>query len=412
MTNDATTNVGFKGPITSAQTPGMLSKGVKFAALTAGALKVTAAVGTRALSVAAGTVWGDGILSTWDTATSLTGTAVASSGYRWDTVYVKHTWQPLSSPTGKAEIRLHAGTASKTISGRATAVGTGAADQPIALVRFDYGSTVATEIVDLRVWGENGGLYANNVEVLQYINEPGASIRIGDVQYDRVVDPSSGAVSWSTTNLHNVGVLIRDTSDTVARIAPTGVYGTGIQLSLNDADDSFYLQRPGSGGPVVTFGVDAGGDITTGNLPYASLYGETTDTSFGTNGTGFDVEYGVIYRRGDYREMFIETRAGALKVVNSAGQVSDMDLFTIDSADRPRRTVPLTIMYRGLYRPDKSDAIAIGELGTLCGGAGYISAGGIIRFVSGLPNHDVLSFPTTGVAAHTPSFYIHAVWGV
>jgi hypothetical protein len=410
MTNDATTNVGFKGPITSAETPGILSKGVKYAALTAGALKVTAAVGTRALSVAAGTLWGDGVLSTWDTATTLNGTAVASSGYRWDTVYVKRTWQPLSSPTGKAEIRLHAGTASKTISGRATSVGTGAADQPIALVRFDYGSTVPTEIVDLRVWGENGGLYANNVEVTQYINEPGASIRIGDVQYDRVVHPTSGALSWATTDLADVSGIEND--GTTARLLPTGVYGTGMQFSVNNSSNSIVAQKPGSGGPVTTFQVDAGGDIIDGNLPYDSLYGETSDGTFGTNGSGFDMEYGVIYRRGDLREMFFETRAGSLKVVNSAGQVSDLDLFTINSGDRPRRTVPLTIMYRGIYRPDKTDSVASGELGTLVGGAGYISASGVIRFISGLPNHDVLSFPTTGATAHQPSFYIHAVWGV
>jgi hypothetical protein len=410
MTNDATTNVGFKGPITSAQLPTMLTKGVKYAAGSAGALKVTAGVGTRVLSVAAGSVWGDGILSTWDAPTSLTGTSVASSGYRWDTVYIKRTWQPLSSPTGKAEIRLQAGTASKAISGRATSVGTGAADQPLALVRFDYNSNVVTEIVDLRVWGEHGGLYANNVEVLQYINEAGARVRIGDLQYDRIVDPTSGALSWATTDLADVLAIENDGA--IARLLPTGVYGTGMQFSVNNTTNSILAQKPGSGGPVTTFQVDQGGDIIDGNLPYDSLYGETSDTTFGSNGSGFDREYGIIYRRGDLREMFLETRAGSLKVVNSAGQVSDMDLFTIDAADRPRRTVPLTIMYRGIYRPNKSDTVASTELGALVGGAGYISAGGVIRFISGLPDHDVLSFPTTGATAHTPTFYIHAMWGV
>jgi hypothetical protein len=412
MTNDATTNVGFKGPITSAQLPTMLTKGVKYAVGSAGALKVTAGVGTRVLSVAAGSAWGDGVESTWDTPTSLTGTAVASSGYRWDTVYIKRTWQPLSSPTGKAEIRLQAGSASKTISGRATSAGTGASDQPIALVRFDYNSNVVTEIVDLRVWGDNGGLYANSVEVTQYINEPGASVRIGAVQYDRVVDPSSGAVSWDATHLRNLGAVILEAAQPIARLAPTGVNGTGMQFSVNNTTNSIIAQKPGSGGPVTTFQVDEGGDIIDGNLPYDSLYGETSDTTFGSNGSGFDMEFGTIYRRGDLREMFLETRAGSLKVVNSAGQVSDMDLFTIDAADRPRRTVPLTIMYRGIYRPNKSDTVASTELGALVGGAGYISAGGVIRFISGLPDHDVLSFPTTGATAHTPTFYIHAMWGV
>jgi hypothetical protein len=74
--------------------------------------------------------------------------------------------------------------------------------------------------------------------------------------------------------------------------------------------------------------------------------------------------------------------------------------------------VPLTIMYRGIYRPNKSDTVASTERGALVGGAGYISAGGVIRFISGLPDHDVLSFPTTGATAHTPTFYIHAMWGV
>jgi hypothetical protein len=408
MTNDATTNVGFKGPITSAQLPSILSKGAKYSILSAGGLKVTAAAGTRALSVAAGTAWGDGVLSTWATASPVTLDAVASSGYRWDTIYIRRTWQPGSTPTGKAEIIKVNGSASKTISARTTAVGTGTADQPLALVRVDYGSTAITEIVDLRVWGaDSGGLYANSVEVTQYVNDPGARILIGDVLYNRVVDPSSGAVSWEPSDL---GSLVALTTDgTVARLQTAA----GMRFSVSSSNDSIFAQKPGPTGPITTFQVTAGGDIVDGNLPYGSLYGETSqETGLGTNGAGFDLEYGKVYRKGDHREIFLEIRAGSLKVVNSAGQVGDLYLFTLDTIDRPRRTVPLTILYRGLYRPDKSDAVAAGALGALVGGAGYIGTSGLIRFTSGLPNHDVLSFPTTGATANTPTFYIHAMWGV
>lgn len=245
MTNDATTNVGFKGAITSAQTPFILSKGTRYGVEGAGDLKVTAGVGTRALSVAAGTAWGDGVRSTWNSAQALTGTAVASSGYRWDTVYVRRTWQPGSSPTGKAEIILVAGTATKAIAGRTTSVGvtSGTADQPIALVRFDYNVTTVTEIVDLRVWASDSGMEAASIDALQYITNPGTHVGVGDVLYRRVVDPGTGAVSWKTADLGNLAALELDGA--LARLQPSGAYGTGMQFTVADSTDSIYAQKPG-----------------------------------------------------------------------------------------------------------------------------------------------------------------------
>jgi len=413
MTNDATTNVGFKGPITSAQLPLVQAQFARYAIQGAGDLKVTAAVGTRALKVAGGSAWGDGILSTWgSTDYPLNGTAVASSGYRWDTVYIRRTWQPASSPTGKAEITLVPGAATKAVYGRTSNAGvTGqTSDQPLALVRFDYGSNAVTEIVDLRVWGANGGLYANTVDAVNaYAAAPGTQIRVGDVLYCRVVDASSGATSWSVIDLGKLQSL-STTNGTTARIYPTGEYGTGAQLSVsNDGGYSMYFQKPnGTGGVTTLFGVNSFGQITAGLLDYTKLNGEVVSTAFGHSLSGYAVvaDYTKIIRRGDEREMFLGIRSGANRTIDAYGQSADLDLFDINAEDSPRGLVPVTIGYRAARN---GTMVAVGDLGTLVQGFGYINASGLVRFSFGAPNWSALSMT---VGSNTPTFYVHAKWSV
>lgn len=403
MTNDATTNVGFKGPITSAQTPKILGQSSRYSIQGPGDLKVTAAAGTRTLSVAAGSAWGDGVLSTWTASSPLVGTAVASSGFRYDTVFIRRTWQPASSPTGKAEIILVPGSAQREIYARTTQAGvTGqTSDQPLALVRFDYNSNAVTEIVDLRCWGNDGGLYAASVEALQYLAEPGARVRIDRSDFVRVVDRNTGAVSWDGLDMAKMDLLSRQSGD--ARLVGfAGANSVGI-----DVGDGSLSYRT-SAGTKVKFTPD--GTMVSGQIPYARLTNEIGDSSFGSVLSGFAYVGGGMYRRGVEREMYLKIRTGSLRVVNSAGQIGDLALFTIADGDRPRDAIPVQVMYRGVYRPNKADAVAIGEQGTLVGGVAYVDPSGVVRFTFGSPSFDVLPFTASGVGSGV-SFYIHGIWG-
>ena len=61
----ADSNIGFKGEVTSAETPTIFGKGSRYSVEGSGHLKVTVGgAGDRAVTVAAGTAWGDGVLST------------------------------------------------------------------------------------------------------------------------------------------------------------------------------------------------------------------------------------------------------------------------------------------------------------------------------------------------------------
>lgn len=194
----ADSNAGFKGTVDTAQWARMASMGVRFAVLSGGALKVTAGgSGDRAVTVAAGEAWGDGVLSTFNTGTNLNGTAVGS-GTRWDTLAVRRTWQPALSPTGLAELVIVTGSTSKAVSsGLTDDAGATTSDQPIALLRFQSGSAVVQEIVDLRVWSGMGGLVAANTDALGYLTEVGTGVDVAGVgRYVRQLDGSGNAV-WS-----------------------------------------------------------------------------------------------------------------------------------------------------------------------------------------------------------------------
>ncbi|RHA43682.1 hypothetical protein [Cellulomonas rhizosphaerae] len=203
MAGEATDNVGFKGTVDSTETPLVLGRGSRYAIQTASALKATPGAGDRAVAIAPGSAWGDGVLSTWAGPSPVTVTGgTVSSGSRWDTVVIRRTWQPLSSPTGLAQIMLlPGGTAKEISSSRKIDAGLTQSDQPIALVRFTAGQTAVQEIVDLRCWAGPGGLYANELEVLQYLNDPGTRIRIRDTQWDRVVDPTNATLVWAPSPL-------------------------------------------------------------------------------------------------------------------------------------------------------------------------------------------------------------------
>lgn len=196
----ANSNYGFKGTVSSAETPQVLGKGSLYSVEGKDDLKVTAGgTGDRAVTVAAAPNggWGDGVLSKWTTGANLNCAANSTGSTRYDTVVIRRTWTPAGSPTGTATLMVLTGGSSAAIAaGRLTDRGVTSSDQPIALVPVPNGSAVVGTPIDLRCWsGEGGGLVAENVAALQYLGSKGTQVRIGSTLYTRMED-TSGTLFW------------------------------------------------------------------------------------------------------------------------------------------------------------------------------------------------------------------------
>lgn len=147
----------------------------------------------RGVSIAAGTGWGQGVLDTSTTSTSLQGASVGS-GSRWDLIVARRDW---SGTGGTTSFALIGGTSSKALPSRNTDPGT-LDDQPLALVQFTAGSSAPTAIVDLRCWARNGGMVARDELALTYLKKIGSNVVIGDSVWNCTLD-SNGNTSWTTT---------------------------------------------------------------------------------------------------------------------------------------------------------------------------------------------------------------------
>jgi len=269
----ADSNAGFKGMLDTAQWARIAGMGTRYAIQGADHLVVSRGTGTRVVRVGAGAAWGDGVLSTFFSPTDLTGAEV-SSGSRWDTVVVRRTWQPALNPTGKAELVLLPGSATKGISvQRQTGAGTTVSDQPIALVRFQAGQTAAQEFVDLRVWAGMGGTpVAATTDALAYLADVGTVVLVGDTRYVRQ-QVASGALEWvsatqmvrrlrlvdaptiqpnvTTPITGTFGLLSGDPGNIpggiqygsgVLTVPSAGVYSTAAQFLFDTSNDTSYRE--------------------------------------------------------------------------------------------------------------------------------------------------------------------------
>jgi len=102
---------------------------------------------------------------------------------------------------------LLTGGSSKAIAvSRQTDRGVTNSDQPIALVPVANGSAVAGTPVDVRCWsGNGGGLVAESVEALQYLDEKGTQVRIGNTLHTRM-EVGSGTLYWSQVDVTQASV--------------------------------------------------------------------------------------------------------------------------------------------------------------------------------------------------------------
>jgi len=176
--------------------------------------KVTLGSGDRGVSIRSGTVGGDGILDIFNGNTNLN-LASVGSGSRWDMLVCRRTWS--STPgASTSNYTIIQGSATKGLPARNNNKGV-QSDQPIALCRVTAGQTQVQEIVDLRCWAHNGGLYAKDELVKGYLDEPGTHLTIGDKTWIRTVSNgvSSDSVAWveaggaNSINLYNRGSQMR-----------------------------------------------------------------------------------------------------------------------------------------------------------------------------------------------------------
>lgn len=147
--------------------------------------------GDRAVTIAAGLGWGHGVMDTNGSSVTLNLPSVAS-GSRWDLIVARRIWS-----TGVTSFQRVAGTSTKALPNRLNTPGT-EDEQPIALARVTAGSASVVELIDLRCIPGDSGLLAFNELALQYLNRVGTSIRIGTVDWFRVVS-AVGNASWVRT---------------------------------------------------------------------------------------------------------------------------------------------------------------------------------------------------------------------
>ncbi|BCW61838.1 hypothetical protein [Arthrobacter sp. StoSoilB22] len=137
----------------------------------------------RTVSIAQGSGWGCGITDETDGNETLQ-FPPSASGVRWDTVAVRRDWTPTA---GVSKFVIIPGGSTRAVSG-SRVTGPGQIDeQPIALVAIKENQTQPDDVVDLRCWASNGGIYAKDILVCQYLNQVGSMVTVGDTQWQRVL---------------------------------------------------------------------------------------------------------------------------------------------------------------------------------------------------------------------------------
>lgn len=191
----------------------------------------------RTLTIAPGRGWGHGVIDQSDNSTedAVTLTTLAS-GTRWDLIVAHRDWSGAGGTTTFTKVT---GTSSQTatFASRAQTPGT-LDDQPLALVQVtgNGGGGVIDTVIDLRVWAANGGAVAatgglgtNGIPlVLQYLNDAGTEVWVGNDVWHRYVD-GAGALQWTRTATTSVPM-----------------YGVGSAMSGTPATTSDFRMQAGT----------------------------------------------------------------------------------------------------------------------------------------------------------------------
>lgn len=382
----ADSTAGFYEEVTHAQTPAIFGHGARYAVEGPTHLRVTAGGGgDRAVTVAAGTAWGDAVLAYWTSGPTVLNGAAVGSGSRWDTLVVRRDWTEET-----ATLALVQGGTGRSIAPgvqmRNPTPSTGAgfthADQPIALVRFTQGQTAVQEIIDLRCWNGDGGLVAAHTDALQYLNTVGTVVRVGDLVYARVID-GAGLAVWLVDDMGNARAFLHQSSGRYARMAPTEEYGTGPQFSIDRDIPAWYAQKPSGSGVQTVWRFDENGNLTHGTIPPARLGNPGSTGTFGSAYSGWSSA--TSGGRSNLRSFgplcqFILTlrrSSGGTLSFSSTGHTPNTNVFNLASQWRPLEGLVGAYRYRG------------GTGVANYGGACMLYTSGDIAILDGSPNTSI-----------------------
>jgi hypothetical protein len=189
-------SAGYEGTVDEPEWSDLLSNagGRQYGVSGAAAWKVTTGVGgDRQIQIAPGRGFGFGVHDRTTDVATLT-LPPSTSGTVWHLIAAHRDWA-----ANESTFTSITGSATKQIPLRDTTPGT-VDDQPLALVPVVAGQStiVDANIIDLRVWGGDGGAFAKDELVLQFLNRLGTRVRIGNREWSRVID-SLGSPSWAVT---------------------------------------------------------------------------------------------------------------------------------------------------------------------------------------------------------------------
>lgn len=262
----ANSNYGFKGTVSSAETPQVLGNGSLYSVGGKEDLKVTAGgTGDRAVTVGVPSgrpakAWGDAVLSLWTSAANLNCAANSTGSTRYDTVVARRTWTPAGTPTGTTTLMVLTGGSSVAVAaGRLTDRGVTSSDQPIALVPVPNGSAVVGTPIDLRCWtGEGGGLVAEHIAALQYLGSKGSQVQIGPITYTRLED-GTGTLYWAQDPLILSGSAVGSVSSSRVMEFTVGPFPFPVSVVGQNGDPATRPQ-------MVVYALENGNDIPAGTV--------------------------------------------------------------------------------------------------------------------------------------------------
>jgi hypothetical protein len=184
------TTYGYAGEVDEiAYAQSNVLSGVRYGVSGYADFRPTVGVGDRAVAIAAGEAMGGGVRAVNSDPVTVNHASVGA-GSRWDMIVLRRDWSD-----GSATLVIIEGTSTKALPTRNDDIGD-VDDQPIALVRVVASSSVVAEIVDLRVFSGDGGLYARDPLVLQFMDRVGTVIRIIDRLWFRTIG-SGGSPTWA-----------------------------------------------------------------------------------------------------------------------------------------------------------------------------------------------------------------------
>lgn len=145
----------------------------------------------RSVVIATGTGFGHGVRDRVTAPVTVSLPAV-TSGSRWDLICARRNWNTPATTFGSIP-----GTSALQLPTRKNSPGE-EDDQPLYLAKVEAGKSQVAELIDLRVWGGDGGATARHQLALQYLTQLGTSVLIDGVVWRRTID-ADGNASWLRT---------------------------------------------------------------------------------------------------------------------------------------------------------------------------------------------------------------------